>query len=413
MFPIMNIGPLAIQAAGLILLLSFFIGTYFTSKLAGGLNTNADAIENSLLIGIIAGLVGARVGFMMIYPSVFIDNPLNLVSLTPSMLDASFGVLVGILTAIILAQKKQLPLWPSLDTLTPFIILIFAGIHLANYANGSAFGIPTQLPWGIQLWNEVRHPVQLYALILVGFLFIWHLAQTRLFKTTGFLRSGVLFNIILAGLSAITLFTRAFIAEKVLLGQINFYQVVAMIVLVGTLVLIYTRAFPTRKKVGVVISMGSNLKPDENLSKASEILAAEFRMRRKSARYLTEDVKGERHTKDFLNQIIEIETNLSYPDLVKRLKALEKELGREPANKQRVALDLDILTYGSEVFTFQRKHIPAPDIQKYRYIALPLAEMSPGFRHPANGLTIKDMLDKIADNTRVKKIEEVDNGIEG
>lgn len=410
MFPILNIGPLAIQAAGLILLISFFIGTYLTSKLAGGLTTNADVIENSLLFGLIAGLVGARIGFMLIYPSVLMDNPLNLVSLTPSMLDTSFGVLVGTLTAVILAQKKQLPLWPSLDTLTPFIIMIFAGIHLAHYANGSAFGLPTQLPWGVHLWNEVRHPVQLYALILVGLLFIWLLTQTRLLKTTGFLRSGVLFNIILAGLSAITLFTRSFIAEKVLLGQIDFYQVVALIVLVGSFVLTYSRAFPTRKKTGVIISMGSNLKPDENLSKAFEILSSEFRIRRKSARYLTEDVNRDHHTKDFLNQVLEIETMHSYPDLESKLKSIEKELGRDPANKEHVALDLDIMTFGGEVFTFQRKHIPAPDIQKYRYIALPLAEMSPSFRHPANGLTIQDILDKISNDTLIKKIKEVNNG---
>ena len=413
MFPIMNIGPLAIQAAGLILLLSFFIGTFLTSKLAGELNTNGDAIENSLLIGMIAGLLGARIGFMMIYPSVFIDNPLNLVSLTPSMLDASFGILVGILTAFILAQRKQLPLWPTLDTLTPFIIMVFAGIQLANYANGSAFGLPTQLPWGIELWNEVRHPVQLYALILAGIMFMWLLAHTRLLRITGFLRSGVLFNIILAGLSAIILFTNAFIAEKVLLGQIDFYQVVAMVVLVSSLVLIYTRAFPARKKVGVIISMGSNLKPAENISKALDILSADFRIRRKSEKYVTEDINRNQQTMDFLNQVIEIETELTYPELVLRLKAIEQTLGREPGNKQRVPLDLDILTYGSEVFSFQGKQIPALDLQKYRYIALPLAEMSPGFRHPADGLTIQEILDKLSDDTQVKKLNEVENGIEG
>ena len=413
MFPILNIGPLAIQAAGLILLLSFFIGTYLTSHLAGGLNTNADVIENSLLIGLIAGILGARIGFMLIYPSVLIDNPLNLVSLTPSMLDTSFGVLVGTLTAIILAQKKQIPLWPTLDTLTPFILLVFSGIHLANYANGSAFGLPTQLPWGIQLWNEIRHPVQLYALILGGLLFIWLLTQTRIFKTTGFLRSGVLFSILIAGLSAITLFTRAFVAEKVLLGPIDFYQVVALVVLVSSLALIYTRAYPARKKVGVILSMGSNQNPHENLSKATDILSTDFRIRRNSARYLSEDAKGNHPTKEFTNQVMEIETGLSYPDLVNRLKSIEKNLGRDRSNQQHIPLDMDILTYGSEVFSFQGKHIPATDLQKYRYIALPLAEMSPDFRHPANGLSIQDILDKITESSQTKKINEVDNGTEG
>ena len=413
MFPIINIGPLAIQAAGLILLFSFFLGTWLSGKFASGLTTNADALENSILFGLITGILGARIGFMLIYPEVLISNPLNLVSLTPSMLDASFGVLVGILTALIIAQKKHLPLWPTLDTLTPFFILIFAGIHLANYANGEAFGLPTQLPWGIQLWNTVRHPVQRYALILAAALFTWLLAHTRLFTSTGFMHSGVLFNLVIAGLGFITLFTRAFIAEKVLLGNIDFYQLIALAVLLGSMMMIYTRAFPARKKVGVIISMGSNMDPQGHLSKAVEILTTEFRIRRKSSRYLTEDIKGNPQTQDFLNQVIEIETDLSYPDLLTRLKSMEQALGRESGNKQRVSLDLDILTYGDEVFAFQGKHIPAPDMLKYRYITQPLAEMSPGFRHPANGLSIQAILEKIEDDSQVRKINEVENAIEG
>jgi len=413
MFPIINIGPLAIQAAGLILLVSFFLGTWLSGKFAGGLTTDADALENSILFGLIAGILGARIGFMLIYPEVLISNPLNLVSLTPSMLDASFGVLVGILTALIIAQKKHLPLWPTLDTLAPFFILIFSGIHIANYANGEAFGLPTQLPWGILLWNAVRHPVQLYALILAAALFGWLLAHTRLFTSTGFMRSGVLFNLVIAGLGFITMFTRAFIAEKVLLGNIDFYQLIALVVLLGSMTLIYNRAFPVRKKVGVIISMGSNMDPHDHLTKAVEIISTEFRVRRKSSRYLTEDIKRDPQTQDFLNQVIEIETDLSYPDLLTRLKSMEQALGREPGNKQRVPLDLDILTYGGEVFAFQGKHIPAPDMLKYRYIAQPLAEMSPGFRHPANGLSIQAILEKIEDKSQVRKLNEVENEIRG
>ena len=412
MFPIINIGPLALQAAGLILLLSFFIGSWFTAKLAGGLHTNGDVIENSILFGLIAGILGARIGFMLRYPPVFINNPLSLVSLTPSMLDASFGVLVGVLTAVILAQKKNLPLWPTLDTLTPFLMFIFAGIHLANHANGDGFGLPTQLPWGVQLWNAVRHPVQIYALILTGVLFAWLLVQTRLFTTTGFLRSGVLFNLVIASLAFISLFTRAFIAEKVLLGTIDFYQLIALAVLLGSLGLIYRHVYPKNKKVGVIISMGSNFNPQKHLTKAVEILGSKFRIRRKSSQYITEEVKSGAPTKDFLNQVIEIETDLAYPQLVAQLKSIEQTLGRAPQSQPQIALDLDILTYGSEVFTHEDKPIPSPELLQYRYIAQPLAEMSPHFRHPATGLSIQEILDKITDKSHVRKIEEVENGVE-
>lgn len=413
MFPIINIGPLAIQAAGLILLLSFFIGSWLAARFSAGLGTNTDVIENSILIGLVTGLLGARIGFLLKNLAVFVNNPLSLVSLTPSMLDASFGVLVGVLTALILAQKQHLPLWPTLDALTPFFLLIFAGVHLANYANGDAFGIPTELPWGIQLWNATRHPVQLYALLLAGSLFAWLLVQTRLFKTTGFPRCGVLFSTILGGMAVITLFVRAFLAEKILLGAIDFNQAFSFAVLLGSLGLIYTIAFPRRSKVSAIISMGSNVDPHRQLSAAVEAIGKDFRIRRSSNRYRTQDVQNGHQAQDFVNQVIEIETELSFPDLVRQLKALEKALGRQPGDKITVALDLDILTFGSEVFLVQRKHIPDPGMLKYRYIALPLAEMSPDFRHPANGMSIQDILDKITDDSQVLKINEVENGIEG
>ena len=412
MFPIINIGPLAVLAAGLILLLSFFIGSWLAARFSAGLGTNTDVIENSILLGLIAGLLGARIGFLLRNPAVFVNNPLSLVSLTPSMLDASFGVLVGVLSAMILAQKKHLPLWPTLDALTPFFLLIFAGVHLANYANGNAFGIPTELPWGVQLWNATRHPVQLYALLLAGALFAWLLIQTRLLKTTGFQRSGVLFSVILGGMAIITLFIRSFIAEKILLGAIDFNQAVSFSVLLASLGLIYTRAFPKRNKVSTIISMGSNVEPHKQLSKAVEVIGKEFRIRHASSRYLTQDVQERHPAQDFVNQVIEIETELSFPDLVRQLKALEKTLGRQPGDKITVALDLDVLTYGSEVFLIQGKHIPDPGMLKYRYIALPLAEMAPDFRHPANGMSIQDILEKITDDSQVLKIDEVDNGIE-
>lgn len=413
MFPIINLGPLAVQAAGFFLLLTLFIGTWLTSKLASGIGANADAIETSILVGLLSGILGARLGFFLKNPGLFMNDPLSLLSLTPSMLDVSFGVLVGLLTGVILAQKKHLPLWPTVDALTPLLIALFCGIHLANYANGNAFGLPTSLPWGIDLWGTLRHPVQLYAVFLAAALLLWLLARTRLLTSTGFLHSGTLFGLTLAGLALITLFTQAFAAEKILLGELDFLQIVSLLIFIGALALISNRAFPGRKKVGVIISMGSNQNPTPHLSHALLLLSDKFRVRRQSSRYRTEDVLGDKSTPAFINQVVEIETDLPYQNLRAQLKSIEGALGREPGNKKQVALDLDILTYGNEVFAAGDKHIPAPDMLKYTYIARPLAEMSPDFRHPANGLSIEHIVAQITDQSAVIKIREVENGTEG
>lgn len=410
MFPIIEIGPLAVQAAGLIMILSIWIGLWLTGKFAKSLGTNGEVLENSILLGLLVGIVGARIGFFLQNPESIVAQPLSLFSISPTMMNTNFGLLTGILTVLIIAQRNHLPLWPTLDTLGPLIIFIFNGLHLANLANGDQFGLPTQLAWGITLWGASRHPVQIYGLILGLGLLIWFFLKTSQLKQTGYLRSGPLFLSTLAGVGLITIFTRAFVEQKALLGRIDIPQFLSLLVLISCFVLFYIRRFQPQKYISVIISMGSNLHPHENITRAHEQISALFTVRRSSSIYRTKDVKAGKRSVDFLNQIIEIEAAHTFPKLLKQLKTIEQNFKRMPGNKQIVSLDLDILTYDGHVFKFRSKRIPDPDLEKYRYIGEPLSEIAPDFRHPGSGRSIQKILERCEDKSKVIKLEEVENG---
>ncbi len=410
MFPVIDLGPFAIQAPGLILILSLFFGVWLTGKLADTLGANGEAIENAFLIGLVSGILSARIGFLLQTPAIFLENPLSLVSLTPSMLNPGFGVLVGGLAALIFAQKKRLPLWPTLDTLTPLILMVFMGVHLANFASGDAYGLPTSLPWAIRIWGDFRHPVQLYTLVLSLILCIWFWVKTQGLRTTGYLQSGALTLVIVAALAAITVFTRAFVAEKSLFWRLDGIQVSAFLLLALDLWLIYRKMIAFEQSAHVFISLGSNLNPRENLRLGFDHLSTQFKIKRFSSIYQTTDVRSQKNAKTYLNQVVEIETSQSFPRLRESLKSIEAELGRERGNQKVVPLDLDILTFDQEVFISDHHQIPDPDLIKYHYLAKPLAEMAPDFRHPANGKSIQQILLEIKDKNQVKKIKEVDNG---
>lgn len=412
MFPIIDLGPFAIQASGLSLLISLVIGFWLTSKFAINLGTAGDVIENGIFYALLSGIAAARIGFFLQNPSLFTEAPLSLISIMPTMLEPGFGVLVGGLTAFIYAQKQQLPLWPTLDTLTPLMIFLYAGIHIADLAVGDHFGLPTTLPWGIRLWNEVRHPVQLYAILLVIILLTWLIVHTRGLKFTGFLRSGILFHVILASLGGITLLTRAFVAQKNLIGRIDIPQIIALIIMVIALAAIHTLNFKRRQRIEVMISLGSNQDPAQNLAAAINEIKKQFRVRLASSQYRTESVKDGYPHAPFINQVIEIETALSFPELVAQLKQIERGLGRDSKDRTSIPIDLDIITYNRDVFTDKRHQIPDPDLQNYRYIAEPLAEIAPNFRHPANGQSIQKILTSIEDKSQVIKCAEVENGPE-
>ena len=412
MFPIINIGPLAIQAAGFILLLSLFIGIWLTGIFAKNIGTNDDAIENSLLVGLVSGLLAARLGFLLQNPTVFSENPLSIISPTPSMFNPSFGIFVGLTVSIIFAQKNHLPTWPTLDTLSPILILLFVGVHLANFANGNNFGLPTKLPWGIELWNETRHPVQAYAIILSLITLLGLAFYTKRFRKTGFIKSGILFSLTVSVLGLITLFTRAFVSEKVLLGNFDLWQVVGVSLVILGMLMIYRKGYTKPRHVPVYLSLGANQKPEENLTLGIKIIKEDFKLRQTSALYKTLDVRGQNSSRYFINLVAKIEVNLPYPELRSKLKSIEKDFGRESGNKKIVPLDIDILTYNNDVFYHHGKLIPDPNLIKYSYIAVPLAEIAPDFRHPASGKSIKEILEGLNDKQKIQKLNEVENGLE-
>jgi len=412
MFPIINIGPLAIQAGGLILLLSLWIGTWLTSKFAEQLQTNGGAIESAILISLVSGIIGARLGFMLQNPIVFVNKPLSVFSLTPSMLNINFGLLIGALAAFIFAQKKHLPLLPTLDTLSPLMLLLFAGIHLANLANGNEYGLATTLSWGITLWNAVRHPVQLYALILIAVLLVWLTLQTRGYQSTGFMHSGVLFLIVVAGLGLSGIISYAFIAEKISIAGIDIRQWISFLVMAGSFFLLYKRLYQYQERSSVLISLGSNTLTVKQFEAVHQRIAEEFKIRGTSSIYQAEDVTQKPEPGLYLNQVIEITTSLSFTELFTALKSIEKEFGRDPDNCKIIPLDLDILTFHKDVFTCAGKRIPEPGMLKYQYIAVPLAELSPDFRHPGTGISIQSIVQSLEDQSQLKKTNEVNHGTE-
>lgn len=414
MFPIISIGPLAIQAPGLILILSLWVGLWLSGRLATSLGTAGDTIENGILLALLIGIPSARLGFVFQNLPSFKDNLLAILSLTTGMLLPSFGILAGLLTLIIYFQKKNLPALPTLDSLTPLIIMVFLGFHLANFASGEGYGLPTSVPWGITLWNASRHPVQLYAVILSLILLGWLMIQTRLFKRSGFMRRGVLTAITVAGLSIITVFTRAFVAQREMLFNSDPVQLLSMALLAGALFAIFRWYYSAPQNRKIWISLGSNHNPQDHIKRALEILEQRFNVASVSSLYQSDDVTGSGGGQVYLNQVVGIESDLPYPEILDQLKEIELQLGRNRHNKEQVAIDLDILTYGHEVFVHKQRHIPDSGLAQYPYLLVPLLEVDPEFRHPATGKTALELLDAI-DNEKKQtliRLAEVTDGTE-
>ena len=175
MLPFLNVFGLALPMAPFIILLGIWFGLTLTEKHAHRHKLNPDVLYNLAFTALIAGVLGARLSYVIQFPDAFISDPSSLISINFGLFDPIGGMVVGLLAAIIYGQRKELPFWATLGAFTPLFAILMVAIPLANLASGFAYGSESELPWAIDLWSANRHPAQVYeALGAIGILwFLW------------------------------------------------------------------------------------------------------------------------------------------------------------------------------------------------------------------------------------------------
>ena len=89
----------------------------------------------------------------------------------------------------------------------------------------------------------------------------------------------------------------------------------------------------------------------------------------------------------FLNGAVAVETELAPRDLLARLLAVERALGRTREGQRwgPRTIDLDLLVHGSEVVAEPGLRVPHPRLAERRFALEPLAELDPGLVVPGLG----------------------------
>lgn len=175
MLPVIQIGPLALQTPGLIILLGFWLALEMAGRQGARHGLNRNVISSAGFYGALTGIVGARLGYVIQHWPVYRENLLGVLALNPQTLQPAAGLLAGVVVAGLYLRRRGVPLRPLLDAATPGLAVFVSALALANFASGEAFGAETSVPWAIYLWNAPRHPVQLYELAggLVILLLLW------------------------------------------------------------------------------------------------------------------------------------------------------------------------------------------------------------------------------------------------
>ena len=231
MLPYLNLFRLAIPVPAITILIGISVGLSLAERFAPRYKINPDLLYNLVFNALIGGIIGARLFYVLLYPQAFIESPASLISLNFGLFDLWGGIFSAIMVGIVYGQRKQFDLLLTLDALTPAFAVFSAALGIANLASGKAYGVPTDLPWAVPLWNGMRHPTQAYHAIL-AFLILWMLWPTRHEKTI----PGSLF-LHLVGLSSLAvLFIEAFRDNSIAtISTLRDVQLAAWLVLAGAL----------------------------------------------------------------------------------------------------------------------------------------------------------------------------------
>jgi phosphatidylglycerol:prolipoprotein diacylglycerol transferase len=150
---------LTLPSYGLMLVIGFLAAVFIIKRLSTQLSPDPQLITNAALYSLIAGVVGARLFYVLHYFENFHDEPLSVFAIWKGGLELLGGVLLAILVIIFYLRRHKLPIRRYLDILAIGLMLALAFGRIGCFLNGCCFGKPTNLPWG------VRFPYRSFAYI--------------------------------------------------------------------------------------------------------------------------------------------------------------------------------------------------------------------------------------------------------
>jgi 2-amino-4-hydroxy-6-hydroxymethyldihydropteridine diphosphokinase len=124
-----------------------------------------------------------------------------------------------------------------------------------------------------------------------------------------------------------------------------------------------------------------------------------------SSIYETEAMDDAAGQRDFYNAAVAVMTTLEPHELLRRCKAIERRLGRDPDPPRHAPrpIDLDVLLFGDRQLDEPNLVVPHPGITTRRFVLLPLLELDPSLGLPG-GQSLAEVLATLGDGQRAVRL---------
>lgn len=168
------------------LILAIIYGTYNSKRLG----INPDKLLNCVIVGVITGIIGARIYYVLFNLDYYTSHPNKIFAINEGGLAIYGGIIGALIGGLIVAKICKMNI-PALLDVASVGFLIGQGIgRWGNFFNQEAYGTATTLPWGMvsEGTNHVIvHPCFLYESLwcLLGALLLHLFSRSKFRKYNG------------------------------------------------------------------------------------------------------------------------------------------------------------------------------------------------------------------------------------
>jgi phosphatidylglycerol:prolipoprotein diacylglycerol transferase len=158
------VGPLQLSVRwyGILMASAMALGLWLAYREATRQGENAEELLKAAEFSIIAGLVGARLYYVLFNLDYYQTQPWwRMFAVWEGGLAIHGGLVAGLGTGGAYVLLRGLPLWRYLDIIAPSLVLGQAIGRWGNFFNEEAFGRPTSLPWKLYISEPHRPPTML------------------------------------------------------------------------------------------------------------------------------------------------------------------------------------------------------------------------------------------------------------
>ena len=141
---------LTVWTYGVMMVIGFISAVSLIRRLSRSITPDPQMITNAALYSLVAGVLGARLFYVIHYFDRFKGNLFSVFAIWQGGLELLGGVVLAVAIILFYLIYHKLPIRRYLDILAVGLMLALVFGRLGCFLNGCCYGKPTELPWGVR-----------------------------------------------------------------------------------------------------------------------------------------------------------------------------------------------------------------------------------------------------------------------